>query len=220
MAEEWTIDEVRLVHATRIEVGPDGAPTEVVYDEWEIDLVTPAGRLTHFLPVDTVAWRLAEYGLDSDNLEHHAVALDMALHEPHIPQPEEPQSRATVVKRWASGGETGKASLSSPGAMPAARYDPAENLRAAPTIEDARARHLAQIDRAKTRVRITRASPDGVLADVRAKATHVLSTASAQPDPLEWILAHTADRLDAGDVARKRAAVEQARLLHANQRDS
>ena len=206
--EQWSISEVRLVQASRVEVGADGTPSEVVYEEWEIDLATPGGRLTHFLPVDTVAWRLAEYGLDPADPDHHALALDMALHEPHIPQPEAPPPRSTIVQRWTPTAASAKKAASEP--VPQ-RYDAAENLLTAPSLDDARETHLAQIAKAKERVQIaTKPQAKAVVTDVRSTGSP-LATASAQPDPLDWILQHTADRVDAEDVAGKRAALEQAR---------
>lgn len=217
MAEEWAIAEVRLVHATRTEAGPDGSLVDMPFEQWEIDLDTPAGRLTHFLPVETVAWRLAEYGLDPDDPEHHALALDMALHEPHIPQPEELSPRSETVRRWTPAG-TEQAVAELRAAPPAARYDPAENLRTAPSLDHARDIHLGHIARAKERIRIAAPGGEGTVAGVRRAARGSVATASAQPDPLAWILAHTAGRVDADDVARKRADVEHARRAHAERR--
>lgn len=220
--ESWEIGEVRLVQATRVEIGADGTPVEVAYEEWEIDLDTPGGRLTHFLPVSTVAWRIAEYGLDPGDPEHHALALDMALHEPHIPQPEEPQPRSTMVKRWTPAGVVDELAVVMKTANRAAAYSPAENLLTAATLDDARETHLAHIARAKERVRIaaSAAAPSEPVrassrTDLRGGGSPMLAASPLAAGPLDWILQHTGSVLDVADVAEKRAGIEQARQLHA-----
>jgi hypothetical protein len=59
-------------------------------DCWFIHQLRPDGQAhLHVLPVDTLAWRAAEYGIDPADLD---TLLDVVLHEPHMPDDGRPQS--------------------------------------------------------------------------------------------------------------------------------
>ncbi|RCG32000.1 hypothetical protein DQ384_05510 [Sphaerisporangium album] len=211
MAEEWTIAEVRLSPATQYEVGPDRTLQEVAADRWDIDLDTPQGRITHFLPVSTVAWRIAEYGLDPADPQHVAQALDMALHEPHIPPPDQPPPQASAVVVWTP---QGVVEQPTPAAQPQATATAAGNaemtLMTAASLDDARQAHLARIEAAKERVRVVSPVPRASTARAGLRRT-----APAAPCPLEWMRGHAASCLDVEDVEAKRKLVEQARAAYA-----
>lgn len=96
----------------------------------------------HVFPMNTLAWRAAEYGIDPADIDQ---LLDIVLHEPFAPHPDDPLTRDDDPVRAAG--------ITSP--APAARGkvragDPVPTtLYTAETTEKAREAHLMRIEHAK-----------------------------------------------------------------------
>lgn len=70
-------EELTVTGVDRIAVGSA--------DCWSVTYTRGDGsKLNHVFPVDTLAWRAAEYDID---LADTATLLDVILHEPHTPDP-------------------------------------------------------------------------------------------------------------------------------------
>lgn len=113
---------------------------------WYVDMRKPDGG-THRMvfPVQTLAWRAAEYGLDPDDTE---ALLDVVLHEPFAPSPDDPLTAASDPVLQA--GLLSPARVSR-GTVRAGEPVPT-TLYTAETTEQARTAHLMRIQHAKDEV--------------------------------------------------------------------
>jgi len=121
---------------------------------WHVLYEDPDGSTrAHVFPKNTLAWRAAEYGIDPADT---ATLLDIVLHEPFAPHPDDP--------RTAAEDPVAAAGLTSPAPVARGRVrkgDPVPTtLYTAETTEKAREAHLLRIEYAKTnRARVK--SPKG-----------------------------------------------------------
>lgn len=157
--KEPAVADIRTVTTVVSEqVGPEAVPC------WRVRTTDTLGRETeHIFPHVTLAWRAAEYGIDPTDT---ATLLDVILHEPFLPDLEDPDAAAadpaakagmTVPARQAHG-KTRKG-------------DPEPvRLRNANTIADARVAHLLRINAIKAQVRID--APAGKGADNPLQQIH------------------------------------------------
>lgn len=111
---------------------------------------------SHTFPHDTLHWRAAEYDIDPADID---TLLDIVLHEPHIPDPNNPLYRDADI-------------AAKQGLMAASRGggQVPMTLANAPTLADARTAHLARVAEAKERVqiKIPKVGKGDILAAVRA----------------------------------------------------
>lgn len=153
-------------------------------DAWLItmDTGTPNTIATYLLPKAALQNRAAEYGIDPADVE---TLLDIALHEPYIPDPTDPANHADDAaakkglraKAWVSRGSIRRGQM-----VPAWLYN-------SDSIEQAREAHFARIEHCK------------------ANRVRVVSPKTA--DPLDVIRRQYAP--DAGQVAVVRRQVEATR---------
>ncbi|MYS15161.1 hypothetical protein [Streptomyces sp. SID4982] len=115
---------------------------------WYVDMLKPDGsQHRHIFPKETLEWRAAEYGIDPTDIEQ---LLDIVLHEPFAPHPDDPVSGPDPV---------GLAGLLSPaivakGTVKAGDLVPT-TLYTAVTTDAAREAHLLRITYSKQeRVRV------------------------------------------------------------------
>lgn len=119
-------EQITVTAASRVRLGDT--------DCWSVTLERGDGTpLVHVFPVETLAWRAAEYDID---IEDTATLLDIVLHEPYMPDPEafDPPAAAAV-------GPKGKPTT----------------LASAVSRADARTAHLARI--AHTKDSVVRVGP-------------------------------------------------------------
>ncbi|MFE9064940.1 hypothetical protein [Streptomyces violaceusniger] len=127
-----------------------GVAEDAERDLWHVTYQNTAGELRHHVfPKNTLEWRAAEYGIDPGDVD---TLLDIVLHEPHAPHPDDRLS--------ADDDPAVAAGLFSP--APASRGtvragDPVPTtLYTAETVEQAREAHLLRIQHTKAnRVRIS-----------------------------------------------------------------
>ncbi|MFD8529402.1 hypothetical protein ACFV0L_18480 [Streptosporangium canum] len=191
MAETWTIWDAELGYSTTslLQAGGEQAGQRADHDGaepmWGISRVRPDGVAhMHIIPHSTFEWRCAEYSIDPDDM---TTLLDVVLHEPWIPSPDDAMARfqpgAAEVLRVTHGLPT----CWTPG-VPAA---------------DRLAAHLTRIKAVKTH-RVQMVAEDRQLRqDVMA---YVGLDAVAPEDPLEPV--KTLTRLDPARVEARRRAVE------------
>ena len=144
---------------------------------WYVDMQRPDGSLRrHVFPKTILAWRAAEYGIDADDTE---TLLDIVLHEPFAPHPDNPLTANTDPVLAA--GLLSRAVVSR-GTTRAGDLVPT-TLYTADTTEQAREAHLMRIEHAKNEV-------------VRIRAPKASSR-----DPLDTIKAAGVDRAVVDDFA-------------------
>ncbi len=151
-----------------IEYTVTGVTEDTGRDLWHVTYQNAAGDVRHHVfPKNTLEWRAAEYGIDLADAD---TLLDVVLHEPHAPHPDDRLS--------ADDDPVAAAGLMSPapvsrGTVHAGDLVPT-TLYTAETVEQAREAHLLRIQYTKAnRVRIS--APKG------------------RKDPLDVIRQHGAD---------------------------
>ncbi|WP_188197208.1 hypothetical protein [Nonomuraea sp. SYSU D8015] len=150
-------------------------------------------EIHHALPHTLLEWRCALYGIDPDDI---TTLLDVALHEPYIPAPDD------VLTRTAD--PSAVAVLQATHGLPTCWTPGVPD-------EERRAAYLARIAAVKQhRVRME-AAPQALRAEALA---YVGSTRAAPPDPLEPITSLI--RLDPVRVEARRMAVEWLRASRAD----
>ena len=117
-------------------------------DCWRVIVKDGTGAgYNHVFPVSTLAWRAAEYGIDTTDTE---TLLDVILHEPHLPDLDDPDEAAKDP--------AARAGMTVPSPISHGRVRKGDlvpvRLHNALTIDDARAAHLMRINAIKTTVRI------------------------------------------------------------------
>lgn len=177
ITQEAAVPEIRTV----TNVVPETHGSEQV-PCWRIQTTDGDGR-THdtILPQVTLAWRAAEYGIDPADT---ATLIDLILHEPFLPNLEDPNAAAADP--------AAKAGMTVPARRANGRTrkgDPEPvRLHNANTIADARAAHLLRINAIKNTVRIE--APAGRGADNPLRQIH-----DTVVDPT--VVARLVDRVDA-----------------------
>ncbi|WP_157519043.1 hypothetical protein [Herbidospora mongoliensis] len=198
--QTWTIWDAELSHspasikvpAAAAETG--GPPAEPVHvgdggnPMWGVYQVRPDGRnWIHVFPHSTLEWRCAEYGIDHEDT---ATLLDVILHEPFIPDPNDPLVWADPTAEEVLKVIHGLPTVATP------RVSDTDRLQA----------HLARVAAVKEhRVRLAPARR----ADRQAALVYIGSERRAPTDPLDPI--RTLTRLDPVRVAGRRMAVEWQR---------
>ena len=159
---------------------------------WHVLYEDPDGNTRgHVFPKNTLAWRAAEYGIDPADLD---TLLDIVLHEPFAPHPDDPQTAADDP--------AAAAGLTSP--APAARGRVRKGdlvpttLYTAETTQKAREAHLLRIQYTKT------------------NRAHVKAP-KGKKDPLDVIRALPPD---AQDVAELAVRVDENRRRIRRQREA
>jgi hypothetical protein len=190
MAETWTIWDAELGYSTTslLQSGGEQADQHDSHDGaepmWGISRVRPDGAShMHIIPHSTWEWRCAEYGIDPDDMD---TLLDVVLHEPWIPQPDDALSRMNPVVAEQLRVTHGLPTCWTPGVSDADRL----------------AAHLARIEAVKTyRVRM--------VPEDRQLRQDVIAFAGldvvAPEDPLQQV--KTMTRLDPARVEARRLAV-------------
>ncbi|ARX81516.1 hypothetical protein SMD44_00914 [Streptomyces alboflavus] len=150
---------------------------------WAVDMRKPdGGTYRHVFPTDTLAWRAAEYGLDPADT---AALLDVVLHEPFAPHPDDPITAAddpVLAAGLMSPANVSRGTVRAGDPVPTTLYT-------AETAQAAREAHLMRIAHARTHV-------------VR------VSVPKGKASPLAVI---TRQPLDAADVAARASKVEANR---------
>lgn len=97
MAETWTLWDAELAYSyTSLTQGADAAPGRSSHNDgaepmWGVAQVLPNGESNlHIFPHSTLEWRSAEYGIDPEDID---TLLDVILHEPFIPDPNDALAR-------------------------------------------------------------------------------------------------------------------------------
>lgn len=135
--------DIRTVTEVVTEIlGTDSTPC------WRVRSTDAQGRIhEHIFPEVTLTWRAAEYGIDPADT---ATLLDIVLHEPFLPDLDDPDEAAKDP--------AAKAGLTVPARIANGRVregDPVPaRLHNAATIDDARTAHLLRITEAKKQRRV------------------------------------------------------------------
>jgi hypothetical protein len=184
---------------THTSLQPSDAPVPMHADGsepiWCVYQFAPAEgvEIHHALPHTLLEWRAAMYGINADDV---TTLLDVAVHEPYIPDASDVLSRADPTAAAVLQATHGLPTCWTPGV-------PDEERLAA---------HLARIAAVKEhRVRLEPA-PQGLRAEALA---FVGSTRAAPPDPLEPITSLI--RLDPVRVEGRRMAAEWLRAHRGDQ---
>jgi len=184
---------------THTSLQPTGSPVPMhAYGAepiWCVYQFAPAEgvEIHHALPHTLLEWRSAMYGIDPDDV---ATLMDVALHEPYIPDPGDTLARTDPAAVAVLEATHGLPTCWTPGVPEA----------------DRRAACLARIRAVKEhRVRLEPA-PQGLRAEALA---FVGSDRAAPPDPLEPIMSLI--RLDPVRVEGRRMAAEWLRAHHVDQ---
>lgn len=168
MPDIRTVTDVIAEH-----MGSDAVPV------WRVRSVDRAGHMhEHIFPHVTLAWRAAEYDIDPTDT---AALLDIILHEPFLPDLDDPAEAASDPA--AAAGLTVRSSAARGGAQPAA--EPVR-LQNAPSLGAAREAHLLRIAHAKAH-RVGVVTPKG-------KADPLAAIKAARIDPVQ--VAELAVRVD------------------------
>lgn len=113
---------------------------------WAVDMRKPdGGTYRHVFPKDTLAWRAAEYGLDTADT---AALLDVVLHEPFAPNPDDPITAAddpVLAAGLMSPANVSRGTVRAGDPVPTTLYT-------AETTQAAREAHLMRITHAKNHV--------------------------------------------------------------------
>lgn len=119
-------------------------------DLWHVTYQDVAGTVRHHVfPKNTLEWRAAEYGIDPADVD---TLLDIVLHEPHAPHPDD---RLTADDDPAVAAGLMSTAPVSRGSVRAGDLVPT-TLYTAETVEQAREAHLLRIQYTKTnRVQIS-----------------------------------------------------------------
>ncbi|MET7334383.1 hypothetical protein [Nonomuraea sp. NPDC005650] len=191
MAEIWKIWDAELGYSATslLETGGAKAGRRAGHDGaepmWGIVCVRP-DAVAHMLiiPHSTWEWRAAEYAVDPDDLD---TLLDVVLHEPWIPAPDDPLARTDPTVVQVLQATHGLPTCWTPGVSDADRL----------------AAHLARVQAVKTYRASLEPERQQFRQDVLA---YVGLDVTAPPDPLEPVKAMT--RLDPARVQARRLAVD------------
>ncbi|MER7814553.1 hypothetical protein [Streptomyces sp. NPDC096153] len=137
MPEIRTVTDVVTDH-----LGPDRVEC------WRVRTLTPTGHVhEHIFPTTTLEWRSAEYGIDPEDTE---TLLDVILHEPFLPDLDDPAAAAEdpAVKAGMTAAGPAARGLAGRGAVVPVR------LHNAATIDDARTAHLMRIQAVKDKIHV------------------------------------------------------------------
>ena len=150
----------------------------------------------HIMPPDVFEWRAAEYDLDPE--KDFETLLDMVLHGPFIPDPEDPRNHAIDAAGLTSPATTDVGSVVQKG-------DPVPtHLYNAETVEKARRAHLARVEHVKANV--VRIGPPTV---------SLVRGVSKPVDPLDAIRAEPV--IDQEQLQKKKEIVKNLRAAKISQ---
>lgn len=189
MTEVWTLWDAELGYSPMSFRDGDQARRAPMGAEplWGVPLVRPDSKsIMAVIPHSTLEWRAAEYAIDPDDVD---TILDVILHEPWIPRPDDPFAAANPTIAMV---------------IDAIRDLPTCWTRGVPD-DERRAAHLARISAVKKLIVRVEAAPQ---ADRQAALQFVGSARVAPADPLAPI---RAARLDPIRIESRRLAVEWQR---------
>lgn len=166
---------------------------------WVVGLVNERGqKYPHQFPKFAIEQRIAEYDLDPADI---AGAIDLILHEAHIPDPTDPKNFATdaAAKKGMMAG-----SVKAMGAISKGQQVPL-HLTNAPDRATAREAHQARIDEVKTRITINSGKGKGLLSKGDTTdplqvivANHGVTSAgvTARTSYVNWLMAANQGKVD------------------------